>query len=641
MNNTDVTFRLPLPKDFGNWFYRKYPKAQSTDFARLGGGMSYYVVNGKKPYAYDEIIVENIDSNSPTASLVAVRPCICFSNIDESVDEYKYGEYPQHKLNDDLAKNIMNELRKYGGIPCTGKQYHVYRDTKLWKTMDEFVYAGRKYAYCPSDKEDVLFTVDVIKWIRLPYAEKGIFIAEHSLLSGMAMPYASFFVEREFGDQITQSNAYNPSLRRFTNTVMQSNSTGNISHQGLSNNVKTPPMPMQDNPESIETFLDTQQKTITTITGEENISENDTDSYTLSKMVSIDTRPMTISEQIQFYVENGMSFMLHGPSGVGKTARVEQIDPDLTAVPLWNGVLPEDIVGKVRYPNGEEKPATENEITNGGIWVAPDWYVELSRKCAAEPKKMHVLFIDEVTNARPTTQSLIFHLTLKKSISPSQGKLPKNSVVVLAGNSKEESGAAYNMPEPLFRRMAAHIYLDANVREWLVWANEKDAACAKDTERLNIHPLVSSFVASYGKKVFYSSYDEEDAPNFAIDPRGWKQISDIIYNNKGIIRRELMSAKMGPELSSNFLAFAENPPLTIEEVVKGKYNSGNIPQTNDAKLALTLGLRHAQAKDIEKVRKFVQSNLGKEYAAVFDAARHSDAIANDNVAVKFVQGYVR
>ena len=59
----------------------------------------------------------------------------------------------------------------------------------------------------------------------------------------MAMPYASFFVEKEFGNQITQSNAYNPSLRSFTNTVMQSNSTGSISQSNSHNNIKTPPMP--------------------------------------------------------------------------------------------------------------------------------------------------------------------------------------------------------------------------------------------------------------------------------------------------------------------------------------------------------------------------------------------------------------
>ena len=330
--------------------------------------------------------------------------------------------------------------------------------------------------------------------------------------------------------------------------------------------------------------------------------------------ILVEDTPMPVKEQIDFYIQKGMSFMLHGPSGIGKTRRVEDIDPDLTAVPLYNGVLPEDIVGKVIYPSGAANVKEEGGA--GGIWVEPDWYTELCRKCKAEPDKQYVLFIDEVTNARPTTQSLIFHIVLKKSISPSKGKLPDNSVVVLAGNSKEESGAAYNMPEPLFRRMVGHVHLEPNVPEWLEWASEKNR---KDPDRLNIHPIVSSFVATYGSQVFYSGYDEENPQKWAIDPRGWEQVSDVIYNNKGVIRRELLESKMGSDLAASFLAYAKNPPLSMNEILEGEYNSRDIPDNQDAKLALALSLRYADEKQIGKVRAFIDGKLGKENLAVFDS----------------------
>lgn len=230
-----------------------------------------------------------------------------------------------------------------------------------------------------------------------------------------------------------------------------------------------------------------------------------------------------------------------------------------------------------------------------------------------------MLFIDEVTNARPTTQSLIFHITLKKSISPSKGKLPDNAVVVLAGNSKEESGAAYNMPEPLFRRMCGHIYLEADVPEWLEWASEKSRKHPEDPERLNIHPLVSSFVGTYGRDVFYSSYDEENPQQWAMDPRGWEQVSDIIYDNKGIIRRELLESKMGRELAAGLLAYAQNPPLSLEEIINGEYSRQDIPEGHDARLALTMNLRHVDEKNVGKVRSFIAQNLGQENRAVFDS----------------------
>ena len=348
--------------------------------------------------------------------------------------------------------------------------------------------------------------------------------------------------------------------------------------------------------------------------------------------ITVDENPMSVKEQIDFYVQNGMSFMLHGQSGVGKTARVEEIDPDLTAVPLWNGVLPEDIVGKVRYPDGSMAEATaENMSSPDGVWVAPDWYTELCKKCKQEPNKMHVLFIDEVTNARPTTQSLIFHITLKKSITPSKGQLPPNSVVVLAGNSKEESGAAYNMPEPLFRRMCGHIYLKPDVLEWAEWGSEKSVKHPEEEGRQNIHPLVSSFVASYGKEVFYSEYDEEDPKSYAIDPRGWEQVSDIIYDNKGVIRRELLESKLGPNISASFMAFAKNPPLSIEDILNKNYNREDIPKDSCAKLVLTYNLRNVDDKNVKNIRDFIQQNLGDENRELFDSLWAKD---NDERALR-------
>ena len=279
--------------------------------------------------------------------------------------------------------------------------------------------------------------------------------------------------------------------------------------------------------------------------------------------------------------------------------------------------MPEDIVGKVRYPDGHSVLPGEEGEKGAGIWVAPDWYNELCRKCALEPKKQHVLFIDEVTNARPTTQSLIFHIALKKSISPSKGGLPENAVVVLAGNRKEESGAAYNMPEPLFRRMCAHINLEPNIPEWLEWGSEKSD---KGEGRLKIHPLVSSFIASNSNRdIFYSRYDEENPGDWAIDPRGWEQVSDIIYDNKGVLRKELLENKIGEELTRSLIEYSKQPVIMLEDVLSDNYNRNEIPGTFDGKLALTLSLRYVKEREVGKVRKFIDQELGAENRALFDA----------------------
>lgn len=514
----------------------------------------------------------------------------------------EYGEYPQNVVSGKLEEELESsyELEKNyenSALQRTGKRYtfdatDVRASTQDFqeKEYEEYMLYGRKYiriegkhfdsASVMSDGREVRtgcpywFEVKPIEWLM---DERGIWVAKKALFAGI---------------QFDNKEKYNGN---FAQTDMKKYLDDYFSKE-MQNS--------QEMQNSYETEYENEPKAA---------SSKRKKRYN----IQVVEEPLTVKEQINFYVQNKMSFMLHGPSGVGKTARVEAIDENLTAVPLWNGVLPEDIVGKVIYPDGQTGLPDENK--SGGVWVAPDWYNELCKKCKEEPDKMHVLFIDEVTNARPTTQSLIFHITLKKSISPSKGKLPDNAVVVLAGNSKEESGAAYNMPEPLFRRMCGHIHIKADIAEWLEWGSEKNSKHSEEAERLNIHPLVSSFVGTYGKEVFYSSYNEEEPKDWAIDPRGWEQVSDIIYDNKGVIRRELLENKMGCELASSFLAYAKNPPLSLEEIIDGKYSSKDIPRNHDARLALTMNLRHVDEKNVGKVRRFIEKNLGAENRAVFDS----------------------
>lgn len=518
----------------------------------------------------------------------------------QSVKICKYGEYPQDIAPAAISKKLEKAFQNRT-LDSTGKQYTFDQvgldDCDLpFKALvhKEYTLDGKRYIRVlgkPADGDSVLsdgqeveggkpywLEVKPIEWLVDP---SGIWLAKKGLFSGIRFNKGGDY-DGNFAK--TEMKSY---LDNFFSKEMQASRDHSMVY--------------------------TEEK--------ESVRKTEPGARQKKYGITVEDEPLSVKEQIDFYVKNGMSFMLHGVSGIGKTGRVEAIDPNLTAVPLWNGVLPEDIVGKVRYPNGEVKLPYEggNECENGGVWVPPDWYVELCKKCEAEPNKMHVLFLDEVTNARPTTQSLIFHIALKKSISPSKGKLPKNAVVVLAGNSKEESGAAYNMPEPLFRRMCGHIYLEPNVADWLEWASEKSFKHPEDPQRLNVHPLISSFVGTYGNNVFYSAYNEENPGQWAIDPRGWEQVSDIIYDNKGVIRRELLENKIGPDLTANLLAYAKNPPLSVEEVLNDEYTPADIPEGNDARLALALSLRHVGDRQVGKVREFIRNNLGKENEAAFDS----------------------
>lgn len=324
--------------------------------------------------------------------------------------------------------------------------------------------------------------------------------------------------------------------------------------------------------------------------------------------ISIEDHKMSVDEQIEFYIKNKMPFMLHGMSGVGKSRRIKDIDPDYVSIYLRNGMVPEEVIGKTIYPN--------NDATQIGRWVAPSWYGELCDKCEREKDKVHVLFIDELTNAKETVQSLAYHLVLEHSIAPNMGKLPDNCVVVCAGNSRDESEAANVIPEPLFRRFVAHIYLKPKVPDWVEWGAKIDDETGHD----RIHPVVRAFVSA-NHKLFCSNYDPEEPPKYALDPRAWEQVSDVIYASKGKIAIEIIQNKIGKDNAIKFINFAKQyVAITIQDIISGNYDRSDLPTKADEIYAFVLSLVPANNEQVGKVRDFIQANFGNEYLAKYDVA---------------------
>ena len=541
----------------------------------------------------------------------------------------EFGEYPKTYVGNQFRNENLEKAMLKGSLKPTGKKYTGYFDDNKNPTYNnEYMFDGQKYVRVlnkrfdedsefldgtksPKNGTPVWVKVEPITWnIRNwddmpkeinPNGSGKAKIMDIQTVEGIMAGIPFYPDDHEYG-MLWQ----NSSIRGYLNGY-------NV------NNIKTNGDPKYSAPcggdfseHSFLTEAFTNSLTLTNSTSKKEITKK---KERKGYGVKVLNKPMAINEQIKFYIDNGKSFMLHGPSGVGKTRRIEEADPDFVSIVLRNGILPEEVIGKTIYPN--------NDKTKAGFWVPPAWYVDLCKKCENEPNKQHVLFIDEITNVKPSEQSLVFHLVLNNSIGPNVGKLPKNVVVVAAGNSKDESESAYNMPEPLFRRFDAHIELKPDVDLWLEWGSEQSE---KGNGRLKVHPLVANFVATYGDEVFYSPYDSENPPKYAIDPRGWEQISDIIYDNNGLIAKELIENKVGKEIASTFIAFAKNPPLMLEDIIEHNYDHNDIPVQFDARYALALSLRYANMEEIQQVREFIHDELGAEILSMFDVAW----VGNDN-----------
>ncbi len=537
----------------------------------------------------------------------------------------EFGEYPKTYVGDKLNEHLERAMSR-GTLVATGKKYtgH-FDDNGIPAYNEEYMFDGKKFVrvlsvrqdddsefldgtMAPEDGTPLWVKVEPITWIIRNWDEMPREINPEG--SGRARVMDIQTDEAIISGIPFYPNTDDNNCSMWQNSTIRGYLNGyNVNNITLNGNTKyTAPNGGDFREHSFLTEALSSELSLTSSKATEEVIE-----HVVKKKerkgygVKVLDKPMTVNEQIKFYIETGKSFMLHGPSGVGKTRRIEEADPDFVSIVLRNGILPEEVIGKTIYPN--------NDKTKAGTWVPPAWYVDLCEKCEREPDKQHVLFIDEITNVKPSEQSLVFHLVLNNSIGPNIGKLPQNVVVAAAGNSKEESEAAYNMPEPLFRRFDGHIELRPDVQLWLEWGSEQSD---KGNGRLKVHPLVANFVGAYGSQVFYSPYDSEDPPKYAIDPRGWEQVSDIIYDNKGLIAKELIANKVGKEIAATFVAFAQTPPLMVEDILDKNYDYNDIPTQFDAKYALALSLRSASIDEIKQVREFINDELGAEILSMFD-----------------------
>ena len=268
--------------------------------------------------------------------------------------------------------------------------------------------------------------------------------------------------------------------------------------------------------------------------------------------------------------------------------------------------------------NPEEIDGTLDRET--GKYIPPLWYVQLCEKCKNEPNRKHILFIDELTNVKPTVQSLVYSIVLDRAGKDGLWPLPENAVVVAAGNESSNNLAAYPLTNALFRRFS-HIYYEVDKQSWLDWATglgriEQQEHKSQTEERARIHPAIVAYIMSRGDVVLNQDLDEEN-PEIVTDPRKWEIASNILYTTKNPY--SLVPA-IGEELTQDFADFVKNIPISVEDVVNDNFNPKAFQEMNiSCKYSCVLGLINATEEQLPKVRGFVEKYLGKEMLATYDA----------------------
>lgn len=333
----------------------------------------------------------------------------------------------------------------------------------------------------------------------------------------------------------------------------------------------------------------------------------------ISKIYNIEEEN-DVTEMLRVNIEDGMSTMLWGPSGVGKTSRVFEIDPTATLLILKNGMLPEEVIGG-KEPNGEP-----------GEIYPPHWYVVLCEKCNKEPDKKHILFIDEITNVNDTIKNLVWEVIGQRLVNGhEEWALPENCSIVVAGNRPEESTAVRIdanggvMPGPLHNRIDSMIEIKFDVDEWQRWALETD----KNTGNLHIHPIVYSFCIANADKVMFSNFNAEDVAQPFLTPRKWETLSKAIYNaeargkNHHVSYARIYSILGDTDISNAFVAHYERLPIDINKIVMGTYLENDFKTIEDKLYALGMIIAEYDG-DPFTIEAFILECLGDEYLSIYN-----------------------
>ena len=526
----------------------------------LGGRTGYYLL--KSDYDGHVVIVDTLVGDDILTTVEAVkrtpgaRPALSISSISriptnggsgapkragDGVLEVEYGYYPQKAVSRDMQEKLerafaRRSLSRTGNKYTTdSRKYDEYDEEFSPKQHEEFQLDGKRYVRveansCYGDEfklsngesyrngDSVWVEVAPVKWLVDERAE--IMLTDKLIFSGVQFNREENYHTGDF---------YKIDIKKFMDTYFAKELLQSRGMEQQSQTIATSTTIKNDSVEINDREKEQQTRT----------AREDRSPYNLK------FDEVSESDIIKVAIESNVSIFLHGKPGCGKSDRVKQLDPDFIELNLSH-LDPELLDGLAGEKDGK------------AVHIRPPWLEELEAKCQEEPDKIHILFLEELTNASQMMQSKAYGIALDKKVA-GRWKLPENVRVVAAGNELEDSLVANEIAEPLYDRFA-HVNIETSAANWLEWAAtpenfyERLDYKKQDESKQKIHPAIYAYIEYKGDEVLRTPYNREK-PEPHADPRRWKMASDMLYasNNPNTLK-----AIIGENLTEDFVAFCIN-----------------------------------------------------------------------------------
>jgi DNA polymerase III delta prime subunit len=249
--------------------------------------------------------------------------------------------------------------------------------------------------------------------------------------------------------------------------------------------------------------------------------------------------------------------MLWGPPGVGKSDAVYRMAKRLQSE-TGKKVNVHDVRLLLFNPVDLRGLPVVDASKEFAKWLRPVIF-----NFSQEPDDLHILFLDELTAALPSVQASAYQLTLDRKIG--EHELPKNVLIIAAGNRLSDKGMAHKMPTPLANRMS-HFEIENSLDDWKEWAFSDERR-----NELPIHPSVIGFLSF--KPAYLNKFDPNvDTQSFPT-PRSWEFVSKYMHIFSDLESAfPLVVSTVGEGVAIEFKAFLKsyaNLP-NIADIAAGK-----------------------------------------------------------------------
>lgn len=168
--------------------------------------------------------------------------------------------------------------------------------------------------------------------------------------------------------------------------------------------------------------------------------DNISKSYDSLQVVQAAEIPELVAESLAC----GTNLLIYGEAGCGKSSIIEGLAEHYNIVQLGAASLCEEAINGIPVYDAATKTTP---------YAKPEFLIKIQKNYAADPEKPQVLFIDEITLARPeVANSLQILLSARALPTHPNDKLPDNLVIVSATNTVAETTEGYELSRPLKTR---------------------------------------------------------------------------------------------------------------------------------------------------------------------------------------------